>query len=148
MNNTDFDILSRQHNIGQKHVRMATNEHILLVDDNPDDRALVLREIKSEDPGAKVSEARNIDELQNKLSSEHFDLVITDYQLNWSSGLDVLSKVKNSQPECSVIMFTATGSEEIAVEAMKNGLQDYILKSPSNFGRLRSSIRQTFEQIH
>lgn len=133
--------------MGQMHKKMAPNEHILIVDENPDDRALVLREIKSEDPGAMVSEARNFKELNQKLSSEHFDLVITDYQLNGSSGLDVLSRVKKSQPACSVIMFTATGSEEIAVQAMKNGLQDYILKSPGNLGRLRSSIRQTFHHI-
>lgn len=147
MDNTDFNILRGRYNIGSKQISMAPNEHILIVDDNPDDRALVLREIKSEDPGAMVSEARNFDDLKQKLTSEHFDLVITDYQLNWSSGLDVLNRVKESQPECSVIMFTASGSEEIAVQAMKNGLQDYILKSPSNLDRLRSSIRQTFEQV-
>lgn len=147
MDNTDFNILRGRYNNGSKQLSMAPNEHILIVDDNPDDRALVLREIKSEDPGAMVSEAKNFDDLKQKLTSEHFDLVITDYLLNWSSGLDVLNRVKESQPECSVIMFTASGSEEVAVQAMKNGLQDYILKSPSNLGRLRSSIRQTFEQV-
>jgi PAS domain S-box-containing protein len=147
MHNTEFNILQVRHLNGAIQFRVAPYEHILLVDDNPDDRALVLREIKSEDPGALVSEAKNFDDLKQKLIAEHFVLVITDYQLNWSSGLEVLNKVKESQPGCSVIMYTATGSEEIAVQAMKNGLQDYILKSPNNLGRLRTSIRQTFDQI-
>lgn len=126
---------------------MAVYEHILLVDDNPDDRALVLREVKSEEPEAVISEAINARELQQKLDTIKFDLVITDYQLNWSNGLEVLNLVKKLQPTCSVIMFTATGGEEIAVEAMKNGLQDYILKSPNHLKRLRSSVRMALDQV-
>src|SRR5690606_3724601 len=125
---------------------MSPYEHILIVDDNPDDRALIYREVRSEEPGALVSEASTPTELHGRLEDAHIDLVITDYQLNWTSGLDVLKMVKQYQPECPVIMFTATGSEEIAVAAMKNGLQDYILKSPENLERLRASIRQTFVQ--
>lgn len=123
---------------------MPPFEHILIVDDNPDDRALIFRQVRIEEPGAVVSEARNFDELHDRLSGAHVDLVITDYQLNWASGLDVLRIVKDQQPDCQVIMFTASGTEEIAVTAMKNGVQDYILKSPENLERLRTSIRQTF----
>lgn len=125
---------------------MSPFEHILIVDDNPDDRALIYREVRSEEPAAMVSEARNYDEFYDQLSDKTIDLVITDYQLNWTSGLEILKMVKESQPDCSVIMFTASGSEEVAVSAMKNGLQDYILKSPANLERLRASIRQSFIQ--
>ena len=125
---------------------MSPYEHILIVDDNPEDRALINREVRSEEPGALVSEAKTYDELHLRLEDAHIDLVITDFQLNWTSGLEVLKMVKQYQPDCPVIMFTATGSEEIAVTAMKNGLQDYILKSPENLERLRASIRQTFIQ--
>jgi PAS domain S-box-containing protein len=121
-------------------------EHILIVDDNPDDRALIYREVRTEEPAAIVSEARNYDEFHDQISDRHIDLVITDYQLNWTSGIEVLKLVKKYQPDCSVIMFTASGSEEVAVTAMKNGLQDYILKSPANLERLRTSIRQSFVQ--
>jgi PAS domain S-box-containing protein len=121
-------------------------EHILIVDDNPDDRALIFREVRSEEPAALVSEAKNYDEFYDQISDKHIDLVITDYQLNWTSGLEILKMVKQRQPDCSVIMFTASGSEEVAVSAMKNGLQDYILKSPANLERLRASIRQSFIQ--
>ncbi len=93
-----------------------------------------------------VSEVRNYDDFYDQISDRIIDLVITDYQLNWTSGLEILKMVKQHQPDCSVIMFTASGSEEIAVSAMKNGLQDYILKSPANLERLRASIRQSFIQ--
>ena len=46
---------------------------------------------------------------------------MTDYHLQWSDGIRVLQAVKQRLPNCPVIMFTATGNEEIAVEAMKKG---------------------------
>jgi len=125
-------------------LELSPFKHILIVDASPDDRARMLQEVRSVDPGVIVSEARSLSEFDDLLSEQHIDLVITDYELNGSSGLDVLTRAKQVQPECSVIMFTASGSEEIAVSAMKNGLHDYILKSPANFERLRTSIRQLF----
>jgi len=125
-------------------LELSPFKHILIVDASPDDRARMLQEVRSVEPGVIVSEARSLSEFDDLLSEQHIDLVITDYELNGSSGLDVLVRAKQVQPECSVIMFTASGSEEIAVSAMKNGLHDYILKSPANFERLRTSIRQLF----
>jgi len=58
----------------------------------------------------------------------------------------VLKKVKDLAPHLPVIMFTATGSEEIAVEAMKSGLEDYILKSPKHFGRLSASVSRILKR--
>lgn len=126
---------------------MSPQEKILIVDDNPDDRALLIRELESEDPSVMITEARNAEELQLRLDSIRYDLVITDYQLNWSTGIDVLKRVKKLNPDCSVIMFTATGGEEVAVEAMKNGLQDYILKSPKHLSQLRTSVRHALEAV-
>lgn len=126
---------------------MAPKDNILIVDDNPDDRALLLRELRKEEPEAIISEVRNAEELQLRLDTIRYDLVITDYQLKWSTGIDVLKRVKLLNPHCSVIMFTATGGEEVAVEGMKNGLQDYILKSPNHLARLRTSIRHALDAV-
>src|SRR5690606_5919385 len=119
---------------------------ILLVDDTPDDRALVVRALKKDYSDATVTEAIDAAELAQALSGTRFDLVITDYQLQWTTGLHVLAEVKRRRPDCPVLMFTATGSEEIAVEAMKNGLDDYILKSPRHFGRLTAAVRTAMER--
>jgi len=51
-------------------------------------------------------------------------VVITDYYLGWSDGITVLLSVKARNPECPVIMFTGRGNEDIAVRAMKAGLDD------------------------
>src|SRR2546430_17155019 len=67
------------------------------------------------------------------LESDGCDLVITDYQLRWSDGLAVLRVVKNPWPDCTVIIFTRTGSEESAVEAFKAGRDDYGLKTSKHY---------------
>ncbi|MBI2237725.1 MAG: PAS domain-containing protein, partial [Actinobacteria bacterium] len=74
------------------------------------------------------------------------DLVITDYHLPWTDGVEVLRAVKERWPDCPVVMFTGTGSEEIAVEAMKLGLDDYVLKSPQHLNGLSAAIRSALEQ--
>ncbi len=119
---------------------------ILLVDDNPDDRALVMRELRREFPDTHIEQIAAPDTLAQALAAGEFDLVITDYQLRWTDGLDVLRAVKNCCPYRPVIMFTATGSEEIAVEAMKAGLDDYVLKSPKHFARLPAAVQRALEQ--
>jgi CheY-like chemotaxis protein len=73
-------------------------------------------------------------------------LVITDYRLLWSDGITVLRAVKARCPACPVLMFTNTGSEEVAVEAMKSGLDDYLIKSPHHFSRLTIAARTVLER--
>ena len=120
---------------------------ILLIDDNPDDRTLVIRELRREIPELQIIQIIDARGLSQALEEGNFDLVITDYQLRWTDGLSVLLNIKKQWPDCPVIMFTATGSEEIAVEAMKAGLNDYVLKSPKHFSRLPAAIRISMEQI-
>ncbi|KQT52338.1 hypothetical protein ASG43_19960, partial [Aureimonas sp. Leaf454] len=73
-------------------------------------------------------------------------LVVTDLDLRWASGLDILDKVKAATPDCPIVMFTGSGNEEVAVEAMKRGLDDYVVKSPRQMPRLRTSMRQAVER--
>jgi len=109
---------------------------VVIVDDNPDDRVLVSRVLRREHPDIQIEEVIDQKGLDRVLDGGDFDLVITDFQLKWSDGLAVLRATKARYPDRPVIMFTGTGSEEIAVEAMKSDLDDYVLKSPQHFVRL------------
>lgn len=113
---------------------------ILLIDDNPDDRLLILRELKKLFI-VDVEEIIDNQGFDRVLRHIDFDIVITDYQLRWTTGIEVLIKIKSINPLVPVIMFTGTGSEEIAVMAMKIGLNDYILKSPQHYVRLALSVK-------
>ncbi|HEU4401331.1 MAG TPA: response regulator, partial [Candidatus Polarisedimenticolia bacterium] len=119
---------------------------ILLIDDDPDDRAVVARDLEHEFPSLEVIQVGDAQGFERALDSGSFDLVITDDQLRWTDGLKVLRIVRGRLPAIPIIMFTAGGSEEIAVEAMKSGLDDYVLKSPGHFVRLRAAIRLTLER--
>jgi PAS domain S-box-containing protein len=120
---------------------------ILVIDDNPGDRALVIRQLQREFTELTVEEVRELSELENAVAAGKFDLVITDYQLHWSNGLEVLRTVKQHYPNCPVIMFTNTGSEEIAVEAMKLELDDYVLKQPNRYIRIPVTVRAALERV-
>ena len=117
-----------------------------MLDDDPNDRALVIRALKKDFPKLQVEEVIEAKGLKRTLEKGDFDLVITDYQLFWTDGLKNLNAVKERWPDCPVIMFTGTGTEEIAVEAMKSGLDDYVLKSPKHFARLPAAVRSALEK--
>ncbi len=115
---------------------------VLVLDDNPDDRKLVLHELKSEHPHAEAVEIIEESRFSELLDEAEPALVITDLDLRWLNGLQVLQRVKERYPDCPVIMFTGTGDETVAVEAMKAGLDDYVVKSARQLPRLRASIGQ------
>lgn len=121
--------------------------HILLIDNAPGDRANVLGEIEKELPGSTVRIISTESDFEQALVHDDFDVVITDYKLGWTNGLDVLKRLKKDRPLVPVIMFTASGGEEIAVDAMKHGLNDYIIKSTGQLMRLRGSIRAAADHI-
>ncbi|MEG4580201.1 response regulator [Microcoleus sp. MON1_C5] len=101
---------------------------ILLIDDNPNDRLMIERELRKTFPDLEIKSVIDIPTLEHILAAGGFDIVITDYQLHWSDGLTILQKVHSRYPNCPVIMCTDSGSEQVAVEAMKAGLSDYVFK--------------------
>ena len=120
---------------------MDGNLHVLLLDDDPDMRALAVKVLQKEFPGVQIEQVGVPDELSPALEKACYDLVITDYEMYWTDGLKILRIVKARWPECPVIMFTASGSEEVAVEALRAGLDDYVLKTPQHFVRLPGAAR-------
>ncbi|UCD19630.1 MAG: PAS domain S-box protein [candidate division WOR-3 bacterium] len=119
---------------------------ILVIDDNPDDRALTVRALSLDFPNVQIKQIRSIDAFESALKQGGFDLVITDYKVHWIDGLEVLRRVKEANYDCPVIMFTGTGNEEIAVDAMKAGLDDYVIKSPKHFVRLPAAVHSVMDR--
>jgi two-component system response regulator HydG len=99
---------------------------VLIVDDNETMRSGVALVVERMSHDA-VSAASGAEALQ-RLSEEPCDLVITDYRMREMDGLQVLEAVKSDHPDTDVIIITAYGTIEIAVEAMKRGAVDFITK--------------------
>jgi signal transduction histidine kinase len=118
---------------------------VLVVDDNPDDRTLVRFTLERAFAPVEIVEITDAAEFDQALRRGRFDVVVTDYQLRWTDGLRVLRGVKERTPYTPVIMFTATGSQELAVDAMKTGLDDYVIKAAQHFVRLPASIRAVLD---
>ncbi len=115
---------------------------ILIIDDE-----LIMRESLAgwlERDGHVVETAASGEEGLQKLKASRFEILLVDIKMEGMSGLDVLKKVKESDPDAAVIMITAYGSISTAIEAMKNGADDYLLKpfDPKALGVLIDKITE------
>ncbi|MBI5411115.1 MAG: sigma-54-dependent Fis family transcriptional regulator [Nitrospirae bacterium] len=99
---------------------------VLIIDDEPLMRLSMLDALKA--VGYDVRAVATGQEGQAILSSSTFDIVITDLRLPGSDGLSLLQVCKQRSPRSEVILITAHGSVETAVEAMKLGAYDYVTK--------------------
>ncbi|HXA98527.1 MAG TPA: response regulator [Candidatus Dormibacteraeota bacterium] len=120
---------------------MSDPWRLLLIDDNADDRFFVRRALARELDALEVHEAGDAETLARALETGPFDLVITDYALGFTNGFILLDTLKARWPECPVILCSGTLSEEIAVEALRKGLDDYVLKDPQRLLRLPAAVR-------
>ena len=107
---------------------------ILVVDDEALIRDMIKRGL-SQMGGFSVEVAQSGPEAIEKMEKDVFDLVLTDLKMPEMDGLELLKTIKGTRPEIMVIMMTAHGSIETAVEAMKIGADDYITK-PIDFNDL------------
>jgi len=107
---------------------------ILVVDDEGPVREMLKKGLYQMG-GFSVEVAQNGSEALKKTEEDVFDLVLTDMKMPEMDGLELLKLIKAMWPDMIVIMMTAYGSIETAVEAMKNGANDYITK-PIDFNEL------------
>lgn len=131
-----------------EHNASAGPLRVLLIDDNPDDRALVERELRLRIERLAVHHISDAAALAEALDAGGFDVAVTDYRLRWTIGIEVLREIKRRYPQVPVIMFTGSGSEEVAVDAMKEGLDDYITKTPKHYPRVPFAVLASFERVH
>lgn len=116
----------------------------LIIDDNPADRELIVRKLRREFDSAEFVTVGQPGELEAATKRGIFDIILTDYQLNWTDGLQIFDLMKVRFPDVPVVMFTGTGSEEIAVEGLRAGLSNYVLKK--HLDRLPYAVRDSLEK--
>ena len=122
------------------------NTKILIIDDE-----LIMRESLAdwlERDGHDVETAASGEEALKRLKNTRFDILLVDIKMDGMTGLDVLKEVKTTNPDTAVVMITAYGSISTAIEAMKNGAFEYLLKpfDPDELGVLIEKIIHYQEQ--
>jgi len=118
-------------------------ENILVVDDEPLIRELLEEILKKE--GYSVNTVKNGLSALKKIKEHHFDLIITDVRMPDMDGIMLLKKIRESSFSIPVIVITAYGSIENAVEVMKKGADDYITK-PITPAQLKLTVQKISKQ--
>jgi DNA-binding NtrC family response regulator len=121
----------------------AKPESILVVDDEPGMCRLLEKVLGDE--GWAVSAFVNPAEAVEALHRQPFDAVVTDIRMPKLDGFDVLEAVRSQRPDAAVILITAHGSVETAVEAMKRGAADFIAK-PFRNEEIRQAVYNVLER--
>ena len=117
---------------------------LLIVDDDVELQGLL--RTRFDRLGMTVTAASNSEEALAKLAHVRCDVALLDLHLPGISGLDVLARLKEMQPEMEVILLTANSSVETAVLAMKRGAYDYMTK-PFRLQELEVHIQKAFEKV-
>ena len=119
------------------------NAKILVVDDDPDTRHLLSEVLEGE--GYRVVAASGAEEALAAGKEAPFEVILSDIRLGPDlSGLDVLRAFKSIQPDSEVILITAFGSMETAIEAVKAGAFDYLSK-PFKIDDVLNRVRRALE---
>tara|TARA_B100001029_G_scaffold179178_1_gene187828 strand:- start:6469 stop:7638 length:1170 start_codon:yes stop_codon:yes gene_type:complete len=117
---------------------------ILLIEDEEPIRRVLLRILTDENKGYQISESEDGKEGYLKLTKDDFDLVLCDIKMPKMDGIEVLQKVRENGINIPFIMLTGHGNISTAVEAMKAGAYDFILKPP-DLNRLLTAVRNALE---
>lgn len=119
---------------------------VLHIEDDRFDQELVRDALEFEPGVFSVTVVSTLEEVRRLLDDPPFDCIVSDIHLSGFDGLQVLSIAHERVPHIPLIFLTGTGSEEIAVQAMKGGAADYIIKTPSHIIRLPVAIRLAIER--
>ncbi|MBZ4415291.1 hybrid sensor histidine kinase/response regulator [Myxococcus sp. RHSTA-1-4] len=123
---------------------------VLMVDDSPADRLAVRRALERDEESRWVLDtATSAEEALPRIIAAPPDVVLVDYHLPGMTGLGLLRELQSRIPGAvpAVVMLTGSGNERVAVDAMKAGAQDYLVKESYSAGRLRRSLLAAVDTV-
>ncbi len=118
--------------------------NILYIEDNPTDFEMVKAILEDEDMVKEIRRVEKKEDFINSIKNWSFDLILTDYSLPAFHGIEAINIAKEFCPDKPVIMITGNLPDEVAVDIIKKGASDYVLKE--NIYRLVPSIRTAIER--
>jgi DNA-binding NtrC family response regulator len=120
-------------------------DSVLIIDDEKNIRALLMRVLAEEQ--LEVHSAATAAEGLQAADDVDPDVILLDLRLPDASGLDVLKTLKAKHPDAAVLMVTAFGQVESAVEAMKSGAADYLEKPFQALDKLRLAVARALQEV-
>lgn len=123
---------------------MKSSLRLLHLEDNPTDADLIRRSLSIEWPQCQLVVVDNQTNFRDALSQGGFDLILADYPMPSFDGLSALSLARQQHPEIPFIFVSGVMGEEVAVEALKIGATDYVIKD--RLARLVPAIRRALKE--
>jgi PAS domain S-box-containing protein len=123
------------------------DRHAVLVVEDSSAHAELIRRAFRETPQFEVSVAPDLATARERLSTSPPDLALVDYLLPDGSGIDLLARA-GERPPVPIVIMTSHGNEEVAVDAMKRGAIDYVVKSDDSLRRLPEVARRVLREHH
>jgi len=121
--------------------------NILLVEDNPGDARLLQEQLRDALAGAYVlAHAASLGEAVAELGRRQFDVMLLDLSLPDTSGLDTVVTADAAAPDLAIVVLTGLNDEEIAVDAVRRGAQDYLVKGQFEATLLIRSLKYAIER--
>jgi len=116
--------------------------NILIVDDDVVDREMILRILKRSKIQCNITEIETVDAAINILNESVFDIILLDYNLPQRNGVALLLELKNmpSHKDLAVIMMSTSKADDLALNSINAGAQDFLVKTEINVFRLQRAI--------
>jgi len=135
----------KQANANEKSIEgmLDQQETLLIVDDEAAIRQLLCQKLSRE--GYQCKEANNAEQALNMLETSPIALVILDIKMPGKSGIELIPEIKSGYPDTAVIMATAVIDVNAAIQCLKQGADDYILK-PFNLEVLSMAVQRALEK--
>lgn len=119
--------------------------HVLVVDDEGAIRYSISKTLQR--IGYQVSAAASGEEALEMMADQNFDVVLTDIRMPGLTGVELLGKIKEQAPDAIVILMTGYASLGTAVESLRLGAHDYLIK-PSSSQDIRTSVARGLERAY
>jgi signal transduction histidine kinase len=123
---------------------MGTPLRVLMIEDSEDDAALLVRELRRGDYDVQLERVDEPSALESAFGKQSWDLIISDFSMPHFSGTDALRLLRSKGCEKPFIFVSGTIGEEVAVAALRDGAQDYLMKS--NLKRLVPAVQRALRE--
>jgi PAS domain S-box-containing protein len=114
--------------------------NLLLLEDSDNDALLLNLFLKRGLPGCEITVVNTLDDVESNLRRGFFDAMISDFQLGTFTGMDAFERLQSTGSDLPFILVSGTMGDELAVQALKAGVSDFVAKS--NLSRLPSAIER------
>lgn len=120
---------------------------VLLIEDNPEDARLLQEEFsETMETLFEITAASTLEEGITALKNDSPDIILLDLSLPGKSGIDAFTNIQNITKDIPIVVVSGTKDENLALQAVKNGAQDYLAKDEINSNLLIKTIKHSIER--